>query len=124
MPLVALKGMEDEVPEEVGGIRDQLANERTQLAWLRTGANVMVVGLAVARFAGEGSVTGAGLVAGGLLILAGAAGVIYGTHRYRRVAHELRLGTAQSAASSTGPSFAAWVLLAVIGAATIILLVA
>ncbi|WP_139307046.1 DUF202 domain-containing protein, partial [Modestobacter sp. DSM 44400] len=28
-----------------GRARDHLANERTYLAWLRTGANVMVVGL-------------------------------------------------------------------------------
>ena len=38
-------------------MRDHLANERTQLAWLRTGANVMVVGLAVARFGGDGDIT-------------------------------------------------------------------
>jgi putative membrane protein len=36
---------------ESSAVRDHLANERTQLAWLRTSANVVVVGLAVARFA-------------------------------------------------------------------------
>ena len=56
--------------------RDHLANERTQLAWLRTSANVIVVGLAVARFADGGEVTAASLVAGGVLILTGAVGVV------------------------------------------------
>lgn len=108
--------------DEVGGVRDHLANERTQLAWLRTGANVMVVGLAVARFADEGSITIASLVAGGLLIMAGAVAVAYGTWRYRRVAEELRGGTAASAASSKGPSVAAGVLVAAMIVATAILL--
>ena len=56
------------VADEIGGVRDHLANERTQLAWLRTGANTMVVGLAVAKFGGKGAeVTGASLAAGILL---------------------------------------------------------
>ncbi|MCW2760873.1 MAG: hypothetical protein JWR85_1074 [Marmoricola sp.] len=111
--------------EEVGAIRDHLANERTQLAWLRTGANVMVVGLAVARFADGGSVTFASLVAGSLLIVTGAASIGYGTHRYRRVTRELRAGTAEAAVSSTGPSVAAAVLvLATIASALILLLTA
>jgi uncharacterized membrane protein YidH (DUF202 family) len=111
------------VADEVGGVRDHLANERTQLAWTRTGANVMVVGLAVARFADHGSITIASLVAGGLLILAGAASVIYGTLRYRRLARELSAGTGASAASSAGPSIAAGVLVAATVASTVILLV-
>ena len=109
--------------EEVGGVRDHLANERTQLAWLRTGANVMVVGLAVARFADQGSVTIASLLAGGLLIGAGAIAVGYGTLRYRRLAQELRRGTAFSA-SSNGPSIAAAVLVVAMVTATAILLLA
>ena len=60
--------------EQVGGPRDHLANERTQLAWMRTGATVMVVGLAVARFADDGEISVASLVAGGILVLTGAAG--------------------------------------------------
>ena len=73
-------------------MRDHLANERTQLAWLRTSANVVVVGLAVARFADGGEVTAASLVAGGVLILVGAVGVGYGTLRYRRADAAIRRG--------------------------------
>lgn len=43
--------------------RDHLANERTHLAWLRTGAAVLVVGLAVMRFADDGEVSVGSLVA-------------------------------------------------------------
>ena len=37
--------------------RDELANERTFLAWLRTAANVMIVGLAIAKFGTGNEVT-------------------------------------------------------------------
>ncbi len=108
--------------ESIGGPRDHLANERTQLAWLRTGANVMVVGLAVARFGDGGEVTPVSLVAGGLLVLVGALGVGYGTLRYRRTAAELRVGTAEAASSSAGPAVAAGVLVAAVAAAVLVLL--
>lgn len=110
--------------DEVGGVRDHLANERTQLAWMRTGANVMVVGLAVARFADDGEMTGASLAAGGLLIVAGAVAIAYGTVRYRRVAEELQRGTASSAAASGGPAIAGIVLIVATVVATAILLLA
>jgi uncharacterized membrane protein YidH (DUF202 family) len=112
------------VTDGPGGVRDHLANERTQLAWIRTGANVMVVGLAVARFADRGDLTVASLCAGGLLLLTGALAVAYGTVRYRRVAAELRVGTASSASSSTGPTVAAVVMVAATIAAAVILLMA
>lgn len=41
-------GMNDEV-DSSSRARDHMANERTHLAWLRTAANVMVVGLAIVR---------------------------------------------------------------------------
>ena len=109
--------------EQVGGPRDHLANERTQLAWLRTGATVMVVGLAVARFADDGEISVASLVAGAILVLTGAAGICFGTLRYRQVARDLREGVETSAAETAGPTLAAAVLLvAVIAAAVVVLL--
>ncbi len=68
-------------------VRDHLANERTYLAWLRTAANVMILGLAVAKFLDDSS-TGS-IFAGSILILAGAAGVAYGTLRYRQVTTQI-----------------------------------
>ncbi len=108
--------------EPIGGPRDHLANERTQLAWLRTGATVMVVGLAVARFADDGQINVASLFAGGILILTGAAGVCFGTLRYRRVARDLRDGVDTSAAATAGPTVAAAVLLVAVSAAAVVVL--
>lgn len=107
--------------ETVGGPRDHLANERTQLAWLRTSANVMVVGLVLARFGADGDVSVGSLVAGGLLVLVGAVGVWFGTVRYRRVARELRVGTAEAAADTSGPTAAALVLVLAVAVAAVVL---
>jgi putative membrane protein len=64
-------------------VRDHLANERTYLAWLRTSANVMILGLAVAKFVDN--LSSASIAAGVVLIVVGAVGTWYGTYRYRRV---------------------------------------
>ena len=107
---------------ESSAVRDHLANERTQLAWLRTSANVVVVGLAVARFAAGGEVTTASLVAGGVLVLTGAVGVAYGTLRYRRTADAIRRGDLEAVSSSLGPSVAAGVLLLAVLVSAVVLL--
>jgi putative membrane protein len=109
---------------ESSAVRDHLANERTQLAWLRTSANVIVVGLAVARFADGGEVTAASVVAGGLLILVGAVGVVYGTLRYRRADLAIRRGDIDAVSSSLGPSVAAGVLLVAVLVSAVVLLTA
>ena len=105
-----------------GGVRDHLANERTQLAWLRTSANVVVVGLAVARFADGGEMSTSSLVAGGILVLTGAVGVLYGTVRYRRAAAAITSGNTAGISSSNGPSVAALVLLAAVLVSALVLL--
>lgn len=111
------------MPDDVGGPRDHLANERTQLAWMRTGATVMVVGLAVARFADDGEVSAASLVAGLILVLTGAGAVAFGTMRYRRVAEELSRGVSARTAATAGPTAAAAVLLLAMAAAAVVVLV-
>ena len=103
-------------------MRDHLANERTQLAWLRTGANVMVVGLAVARFGGDGDVTTASLAAGAVLVLTGVFLVVFGTYRYRWVARELTEGVVLTASLTRGPTWAAAALLTAMLLAGILLL--
>jgi putative membrane protein len=107
---------------ESSAVRDHLANERTQLAWLRTSANVIVVGLAVARFADGGEVSAASVVSGGLLILVGAVGAVYGTVRYRRAAEAIRQGDIEAIGSSVGPSVAALVLLVTVLVSAAVLL--
>ena len=71
--------------------RDHLANERTYLAWLRTAAAVMALGLAVAGLAHK--VTVASAIAGVLLVATGLVGIGYGTARYRQVTRALDSGT-------------------------------
>ena len=64
-----------------------MAKERTYLAWLRTAATAMALGLAVASFAD--SVSWSSAAAGVLLVAIGAARIVYGTRRYRQVTREL-----------------------------------
>ncbi|HEY5987438.1 MAG TPA: DUF202 domain-containing protein [Streptosporangiaceae bacterium] len=99
--------------------RDHLANERTYLAWLRTAANVMVLGLAIARLIGDGGTRS--LAAGAVLVTVGAAGLVYGAIRYRRVNVEIEQGTRVTEVGVGGPMIAAVVLIAAI-AATLALL--
>ena len=94
--------------------RDELANERTFLAWLRTAANVMIVGLAIAKFGTGNEVTVWSLTAGALLVAAGAAGAVYGGVRYRRTSRDLESGIGWPSDSTRGPVMAALVLVLVI----------
>lgn len=114
--------MNDEV-DSSSRARDHMANERTHLAWLRTAANVMVVGLAVTRFADRGGISVASVLAGGMLIVIGAAGVLYGTRRYRQVNHQLEEGQFVTGSTTDGPTWAAVVLLIGLLSSLIILLV-
>jgi len=91
--------------------RDHLANERTYLAWLRTGANVMILGLVVAKF-GPGS--GYSMSSGAVLIAVGIAGLAYGTRRYRRISGEIEHGRFVTGTRGRGPALAAGVLIAAV----------
>ncbi len=98
--------------------RDLLANERTFLAWLRTAATVMVLGLAIAKL---GDVPGKrDVAAGAILVAVGALGVFEGARRYRRVMGEIERGEPMTAG---GALIAAAVLVAAILAALILLLI-
>lgn len=100
-------------------VRDHLANERTFLAWLRTSAGVMALGVGIARFvADDGSryPVAAGLV----LVVVGVVGLAYGTARYYRVATQIDTGEVE-VADHRGPLAAAVVLAVAILAAFILL---
>ncbi|MEU0518577.1 DUF202 domain-containing protein [Streptosporangium sp. NPDC006007] len=69
---------------------DHLANERTYLAWLRTGLSMAALGVAVAKFApGRGMHA---VISGVILLLAGLMLIFYGTSRYRTVRLQLIAG--------------------------------
>jgi putative membrane protein len=98
--------------------RDMLANERTFLAWLRTAATVMVLGLAIAKFA---DVPGnREIAAGSILIVTGALGVFEGARRQRRVARAIE---DDEPMPTGGELVAAVVLVVAVFAALILLLV-
>ncbi len=103
--------------------RDHMANERTFLAWLRTAVNVMIVGLAVAKFGSGGQVSGLALSAGALLVAVGAAGLGYGAIRYRSVNRELEGGRFVTGSSGVGPQWAATVLVVALALASVLLVV-
>ena len=88
--------------------RDHLANERTFLAWVRTGVAVVVFGFAIGRFAiairellqlgGVPPQTAGWSVWFGIVaIITGVLLVFVGLNRYRRVRQQLDSGSFQPA---------------------------
>lgn len=100
-------------------VRDHLANERTYLAWLRTAVNVMVLGLAIAKFVDN--LTAASIAAGSILVAVGAVGVWYGTRRYRQVMREIDADTYDPGTRGYAAQIASTVLVVAVVAAMIIL---
>ena len=100
--------MTDNANSNPNRARDHLANERTFLAWVRTGAAIVVFGFAIGRFsiamrqltAFEGHpVRTAGLSVwmGASSIVAGVVLVLAGLVRYRKTRAQLDAGTFQPA---------------------------
>jgi putative membrane protein len=75
--------------------RTHLANERTFLAWLRTGLSLMAVGLAAAGFLPVDLVPGFPYVRSfsALLVLSGTVMVLYGASRYMRANQQIETGS-------------------------------
>src|SRR5712692_6169615 len=91
------------VAENPSSARDHLANERTFLAWLRTGVAVVVFGFAIGRFAiaiqefmkVEGHPQSAARMSvsfGLVAIVTGVVLVFAGLKRYRRTRAQLEVG--------------------------------
>jgi putative membrane protein len=90
--------------------RDHLANERTFLAWIRTGIAAVVFGFAIGRFAiairqwmamqGQGgsvSTTGISVWFGTTAILGGVLICVVGLVRYRRTREQIDAGNFEPA---------------------------
>ena len=107
----------DPIPNTDSRARDSLANERTFLAWVRTGLGFVGLGVVVERL---GSENVRGLVAGLAFVLAGATLVGYALWRYRRL--EGLLDTRQFASARNGPVVLV-TLCAALSLAAIVLLV-
>lgn len=100
--------MADNPIENPNRARDHLANERTFLAWVRTGAAIVVFGFAIGRFSIAmrqiTALSGHPLRTGGLSVWMGATSivagvmlVIAGLMRYRKTRDQLEQGTFQPA---------------------------
>ena len=76
-------------PQRPVSTRDHLANERTYLAWVRTGLGMAAFGVAVARILDVGRRAQLG---GSMLMLLGLGMLLYGTNRYYVVRRALNLG--------------------------------
>jgi putative membrane protein len=87
---------------------DHLANERTFLAWVRTGAAIVVFGFAIGRFsiamrqltALQGHAVrsvGISVAMGSFTIVAGVVLVVAGLLRYRKTRAQLNAGTFEPA---------------------------
>lgn len=75
--------------------RTHLANERTFLAWLRTGLSLVAVGMAAARFLPLDLIPGIPYVTlfAVLLVVSGTGAVIYGANRYAMARREIEAGS-------------------------------
>jgi putative membrane protein len=93
--------------------RTHLANERTFLAWLRTGLSLVAVGLAAAHFLPEDLVPGFPVVtfASLTLVLLGTSMVLFGAARYVKAHREIETG---SYASEVWPIVAVAIVIAVL----------
>lgn len=109
--------MDGEAPQRATGdsrghASDHLANERTYLAWLRTGIAVAGLGVAIGKFAPD---RGAHAVASGvILVVCGLLVSAYGTTRYRLVGRQLEAGVFAPARSSVVMAATVMTALAVI----------
>jgi putative membrane protein len=85
---------------------DHLANERTYLAWVRTGVGIMAFGFVVAKFslfvtqisvalgtAAKMHTPGYARIIGVVLVVVGAASIMLSFVQYRRTEKQLRTGS-------------------------------
>jgi putative membrane protein len=95
------------------------ANERTLLAWLRTGVSLITFGFAIAqagewlRETGRIKVTGRAELVGGVFVLVGALMEVLGLGRYARIRRALLLN--REVPTDAKPLIAIVLLVAAIG---------
>ena len=81
-------------------VREHLANERTLLAWVRTGVSLISFGLVIERLGAEVSSTGFSGTFGIALAVLGCLALIMGTTQFLRSRRGIRTGNFVSAAAA------------------------
>ncbi len=104
--------------------RTHLANERTFLAWFRTGITLVALGLAAAQFLARDVSPGFPLVRGmsTIVIGTGAFLVVVGTWRYREARLRIDAEAFRPASASITVAAAAALVVAMLGVAFVWLL--
>lgn len=102
--------------------RDHLANERTFLAWVRTGVSVMALGMALAKFGPVVDPGGLSIPAGLVMVVGGAVLVGYGLTRYRRVNTEISDDTYSTGEEGSEVTMVAGLLLGSLFVAMVLML--
>ncbi len=110
MPETSAKDPQPSITSNPNLARDHLANERTFLAWVRTGVAIVVFGFAIGRFAvairqwmqleGQGHVVptaGLSVWFGTTAIISGVLVCVAGLVRYRRTREQIDSGNFQPA---------------------------
>ena len=102
-------------------MNDYLANERTFLAWTRTGLTIFTLGCAIGRFGGTGttgttSLTSSNaekkpLIAGIILTIIGILCLIYGIWRFYRTHRQIKRQRPSDRPDIIGPIFSTLVLI-------------
>lgn len=89
-----------QLPNVEAAARDHLANERTFLAWFRTGLGVGAIGLALPRLANRNSAEV--WAAGAIVAVLGLGILAFGVWRHRRTDEGLRAGYVFTLGRSAG----------------------
>ncbi len=102
--------------------RTHLANERTFLAWFRTGVTLMALGIAVAQFLGRDTAeSSASLLLGIAVVIGGIALLVIGRSRYFRSRVQIDAGSYRPAGTSVDSAVSVFAL---IGAVSIVVVLA
>lgn len=119
----------DDNDDDSKKMKDYLSNERTFLAWTRTGLTVFTLGCAIGKFGGSGNVS-AGLsspaaekkplIAGIILAIVGVLCIMYGIGRYFRTYRQIKRRRPSDRPDIIGPILSTIVLIGALIAVIII----
>jgi putative membrane protein len=104
--------------------RSLLANERTFLAWVRTGLSMLAIGIAAAQFIGRDEVNGIHIVTIFSLFLAvsGVMLTVFGGIQFARGRDQINTGTYRSSTTAVGLTVAMAIIAGVVGIAIILII--